>query len=110
MSAGNQDFNPIVQKAINRMQTVEQVQAVMDMLEKVGGFKINFDLIYGLPFQTQNSIKDAMDEIIKCTLVEFPCIVMRMSLGITEHRDCLQNLISLKIHKNQLSMNQEQKY
>lgn len=51
-----QTFDPIVQKAINRIQTEQQtLQAVRD-LRKNGVRRINFDLIYGLPHQTEHAL------------------------------------------------------
>lgn len=56
VSFGIQDFDPKVQEAIHRRQTVEQVKAVVNEARRIGYTSINFDLIYGLPFQTQDSI------------------------------------------------------
>jgi oxygen-independent coproporphyrinogen-3 oxidase len=54
-SLGVQSFDPVVQKAINRIQTFEQTQAAVLGLRAVGVSSINFDLIYGLPHQTVRS-------------------------------------------------------
>ncbi|MDQ0563581.1 oxygen-independent coproporphyrinogen-3 oxidase [Rhizobium mesoamericanum] len=54
-SLGVQSFDPIVQKAINRVQSFEQTQAAVSGLRAVGVSSINFDLIYGLPHQTVRS-------------------------------------------------------
>lgn len=51
-SLGVQDFNPSVQKAINRVQTLKQTQSVVGWLRDYGIRKINLDLMYGLPKQT----------------------------------------------------------
>jgi oxygen-independent coproporphyrinogen-3 oxidase len=50
-SLGVQSFDPIVQKAINRIQTYEQTAAAAAGLRAAGVAAINFDLIYGLPHQ-----------------------------------------------------------
>ncbi|WP_028749117.1 oxygen-independent coproporphyrinogen III oxidase [Rhizobium mesoamericanum] len=55
VSLGVQSFDPIVQKAINRVQSFEQTQAAVLGLRAVGVSSINFDLIYGLPHQTVRS-------------------------------------------------------
>ena len=65
ISLGIQDFDPIVQTAINRIQTIEDVERVMAMIHEIGGFEINFDLIYGLPFQNKDSIRNTIAEVIK---------------------------------------------
>lgn len=59
-SLGVQDFNPIVQESVNRMQPVEQVERAVAWLRAAGIHNINFDLIYGLPFQTVESVIDTV--------------------------------------------------
>ncbi|MBB3659109.1 oxygen-independent coproporphyrinogen-3 oxidase [Rhizobium sp. BK650] len=54
-SLGVQSFDPVVQKAINRRQSVEQTQSAVTGLRGYGVTSINFDLIYGLPHQTTQS-------------------------------------------------------
>lgn len=54
-SLGVQSFDPIVQKAINRIQTFAQTKAAVTGLRDYGVTSTNFDLIYGLPFQTLDS-------------------------------------------------------
>ncbi|WP_026987157.1 oxygen-independent coproporphyrinogen III oxidase [Fodinicurvata fenggangensis] len=54
-SLGVQTLDPLVQKAINRIQGYEQVAAVTDGLRAAGVAGVNFDLIYGLPNQTPES-------------------------------------------------------
>jgi len=51
-SLGVQSFDPVVQKAINRIQTEAQTAEAVTRLRKAGVEGINFDLIYGLPHQT----------------------------------------------------------
>ena len=50
-SLGVQDFNPVVQEAINRVQSFEMTADVVKALRANGIEKINFDLMYGLPLQ-----------------------------------------------------------
>ncbi|MEK1886167.1 MAG: oxygen-independent coproporphyrinogen III oxidase [Phyllobacterium sp.] len=54
-SLGVQTFDPLVQKAINRIQTEQQTLEAVRNLRKNGVRRINFDLIYGLPHQTEQS-------------------------------------------------------
>jgi oxygen-independent coproporphyrinogen-3 oxidase len=65
VSYGVQDNDPIVQKAINRIQPLENVKRVTDEAREIGYQSVNYDLIYGLPFQTltgiQNTIKECID-------------------------------------------------
>ena len=55
LSLGVQDFDPQVQKAVHREQSVEQVKALMHEARCLGFESINLDLIHGLPLQTETS-------------------------------------------------------
>ena len=59
-SLGVQSFDPVVQRAINRVQSFEQTAEVVDMLRSAGIQGVNFDLIYGLPHQTVASCLDTV--------------------------------------------------
>lgn len=52
-SLGVQDFDPKVQKAINRLQSFGQTKNVVEAMRLRGVASVNLDLIYGLPHQTQ---------------------------------------------------------
>lgn len=64
ISLGIQDFDPEVQRIINRKQSFEQVQEVTRLARQYGFKSINFDLIYGLPKQTLDSIRQTIDQTI----------------------------------------------
>lgn len=55
-SFGVQEFDPAVQAAINRIQPPEMVAAAMDGLRDAGVGSFSFDLIYGLPHQTEETL------------------------------------------------------
>lgn len=59
-SLGVQSFDPVVQRAINRVQSFEQTACVVDMLRRADIAGVNFDLIYGLPHQTVASCLDTV--------------------------------------------------
>ena len=59
-SLGVQSFDPVVQRAINRVQTVPMTATAVDGLRAAGVGGINFDLIYGLPHQTIQSCRDTV--------------------------------------------------
>lgn len=63
LSLGIQDFSPKVQKAINRIQSSSIVQEVTENARSLGYSSINYDLIYGLPFQTQESVQQTILEV-----------------------------------------------
>ena len=63
-SLGVQDIDESVQKAVNRIQPVEQTRAVLEACRAAGARSVNLDLIYGLPFQTVGSFSSTLDTII----------------------------------------------
>jgi oxygen-independent coproporphyrinogen-3 oxidase len=64
LSLGVQDFEPAVQKAVNRLQSREITLKVMDAARREGFKSISVDLIYGLPLQSVNSFGHTVDDII----------------------------------------------
>lgn len=65
LSLGIQDFDAKVQFVINRLQTVEDVERVVAQARAIGYTSINFDLIYGLPFQTESTITETIDKALE---------------------------------------------
>jgi len=65
LSLGIQDFDPKVQLMINRFQTPAQVAEITALARKIGYTSINFDLIYGLPFQTTEGLSETLQEVIR---------------------------------------------
>lgn len=57
LSLGIQDFDPRVQKAVNRMQPPELVEDLLSPEIRNFFKSINFDLLYGLPLQTRKSFE-----------------------------------------------------
>lgn len=62
-SLGVQSFDPLVQRAINRVQSPEQTAGATKQLRDAGVGGINFDLIYGLPHQ---SVDSCIDTVQRC--------------------------------------------
>lgn len=65
ISLGVQDFDPRVQDIVNRIQSEQQVREVTETARELGFRSVNFDLIYGLPLQTQGSIAETMDAVAR---------------------------------------------
>jgi len=63
-SLGVQDFEPRVQAAIGREQSPEITQQVVGMLRELGIEAINFDLLYGLPFQNMSTLERTLDTVL----------------------------------------------
>ncbi len=64
-SFGIQDYDSKVQKAIHRIQSFEQVKKINELSRKVGYNSISHDLIFGLPFQTEETIRDTIKKTIE---------------------------------------------
>ncbi|HET9531452.1 MAG TPA: oxygen-independent coproporphyrinogen III oxidase [Blastocatellia bacterium] len=64
ISLGIQDFDPLVQKTVHRIQPFEMTKGLFDHCRELGFNSINIDLIYGLPHQTAESFADTVDKII----------------------------------------------
>jgi oxygen-independent coproporphyrinogen-3 oxidase len=64
ISLGVQDFDPEVQKAVNRIQPEAETRAVMDAARDAGFRSISIDLIYGLPKQGMASMERTLDKVI----------------------------------------------
>jgi oxygen-independent coproporphyrinogen-3 oxidase len=64
ISIGVQDLDEKVQKAVNRVQSLETTSNVIDDARRHGMRSINIDLIYGLPHQTLESFAATLDRII----------------------------------------------
>jgi oxygen-independent coproporphyrinogen-3 oxidase len=61
-----QDFDPDVQRAVNRIQSVEETRTVMDAARDNGFKSVNIDLIYGLPKQTVAGFLATLERVIEC--------------------------------------------
>lgn len=64
-SLGVQSFDPIVQRAINRIQSFDETKVAVARLRSAGIAAINFDLIYGLPHQSIDSCLDTVASAIE---------------------------------------------
>jgi oxygen-independent coproporphyrinogen-3 oxidase len=64
VSMGIQDFDPAVQKAVNRIQDEGKTLALIDAARKFGFNSVSVDLIYGLPLQTAKSFERTIDSVL----------------------------------------------
>ncbi len=65
VSFGVQSFDPEIQAAIGRIQPVEMIETCMASLRARGIRAINFDLMYGLPYQTNESLLTTLDHVLR---------------------------------------------
>jgi oxygen-independent coproporphyrinogen-3 oxidase len=63
LSFGVQDFEPVVQKAVHRIQPAEQVFDLVAAARELGFESVNVDLIYGLPMQTPETFERTLEQI-----------------------------------------------
>ena len=64
VSIGVQDFDPAVQKAVNRLQSEEVTRRAIEGARASGFRSVNLDLIYGLPRQTLDGFNATLDKVI----------------------------------------------
>ena len=64
ISLGVQDFDAEVQRAVNRIQPEEETRAVIDAARAAGFRSVSIDLIYGLPKQTLESMRQTLDKVV----------------------------------------------
>jgi oxygen-independent coproporphyrinogen-3 oxidase len=64
ISIGVQDFDPAVQKAVNRIQSEAETRAAIDAARANGFTSVNVDLIYGLPRQTLAGFAATIERVV----------------------------------------------
>ncbi len=64
-SIGVQDFDPRVMESVHRIQPRELTDQVLGWIRDAGFKSVNFDLIYGLPNQTEESFSRTLDSVIE---------------------------------------------
>ncbi|WP_020653120.1 oxygen-independent coproporphyrinogen III oxidase [Massilia niastensis] len=64
ISLGVQDFDPEVQKAVNRIQPEAETRAIIDASRAAGFRSVSIDLIYGLPKQSPESMARTLDQVV----------------------------------------------
>lgn len=98
ISLGVHDFDPNVQKAINRIQSIEDAHAVFKAARKSDFKSINIDLIYGLPLQTAESFARTLETLIefnpdRITLYNYTDLPARLSPQLQVNTDDLPSAI-----------------
>lgn len=64
LSMGIQDFDPKVQRAVNRVQEVDHTLGLIQQGREVGFVSVSVDLIYGLPHQTMESFRKTLEILV----------------------------------------------
>ncbi len=63
-SLGIQDFDPLVQQAIGRLQSFDATRRAVDDLRDRGIASLNTDLVYGLPHQTETRLAATVEGVL----------------------------------------------
>jgi len=64
ISLGVQDFDPLVQKTINRIQPYQQVAELVALIRRYNFRSLSFDLIYGLPHQDRTTMEETLGKVV----------------------------------------------
>ena len=64
ISLGIQDFDPLVQKSVNRIQPYQQVAPLVECIRNHEFRSLSFDLIYGLPHQDRHTMTETLRKVI----------------------------------------------
>ena len=67
MSVGVQDFDEVVQQAVNRVQSEAETRAVIDAARELGFRSVSIDLIYGLPKQSVEGFDRTLDRVLEAS-------------------------------------------
>ncbi len=92
-SLGVQSFDPVVQKAINRLQSAEMTAEAVSGLRANGIDAINFDLIYGLPFQTIRSCVETVEAAIEMRPDRFSVFGYAHVPGFKKHQRLIDETV-----------------
>lgn len=65
ISLGIQDFDPLVQKAVNRIQPYQQIAPLVECIRAHDFRSLSFDLIYGLPHQDRHTMTETLRKVIE---------------------------------------------
>ena len=65
ISIGVQDFDPEVQRLVNRHQPYEVTKSITDIARELGYTSVNYDLIYGLPRQRPDRFRETITKTIE---------------------------------------------
>jgi len=108
ISLGIQDFDPLVQQAVNRIQPYEQVVPLVDCIRSHQFRSLSFDLIYGLPNQHRHTMRETLRKVISLRPDRIACYnyahlpqrfssqraIDRLDLPLPEEKLLLQQMIS----------------
>ncbi|MGB5734065.1 MAG: oxygen-independent coproporphyrinogen III oxidase [Thiohalocapsa sp.] len=89
LSLGVQDLDPDVQRAIGRMQSLDLIRDVYWMAREIGFETIGFDLIYGLPRQTEEAFQRTLESVIELAPDRVSCFGYSRNTSIGSHQHAI---------------------
>lgn len=90
ISFGVQDFDPRVQKAVNRIQPPEMIKELLTSEIRKFFRTVNFDIIFGLPLQTRESFKKTIDTVIQLSPDRIALCVLGYRPDVFKHHNLLK--------------------
>ena len=90
ISFGIQDFDPDVQRAINRFQPPELVENILSSSSRSKFKSVNFDLLIGLPNQTLNTVKNTMFRVAAMRPDRIALSYMHFNPGVHHHQHVMK--------------------
>ena len=114
ISLGIQDFDPLVQKSINRQQSYSAVHELVHEIREHQFRSLSFDLIYGLPHQDVYTMETTLEKVLELRPDRIACFnyahlperfpsqraIDRLTLPSVEQKLALQELIAGKLSRN----------
>lgn len=88
-SIGVQDLDERVQKAVNRIQPEAMIREVTDEIRSLGFDSLNFDLIYGLPYQTLDTFQSTLERVLAIAPDRFAVYNFAYVPWLKEHQKTL---------------------
>ncbi|MCG3169645.1 MAG: Oxygen-independent coproporphyrinogen III oxidase [Pseudomonadales bacterium] len=73
VSMGIQDFDPAVQRAVNRIQPFDMVESLVASVREHRFKSLSFDLIYGLPLQSPASMEQTLAKVLALSPDRISC-------------------------------------
>jgi oxygen-independent coproporphyrinogen-3 oxidase len=73
ISLGIQDFDPLVQQSVNRVQPFNMVSKLVDQIRQHDFRSLSFDLIYGLPNQDRHTMDATLDKVLQLRPERIAC-------------------------------------
>ena len=112
ISLGIQDFDPLVQRSVNRIQSLPMITSLVEQIRRHDFRSLSFDLIYGLPNQDQYTMEATLDKVLALHPDRISCYnyahmpdrfssqraIDRLSLPSAQQKLTMQEQISQTLH------------